>query len=80
MPIHLNALRAYKASARYQRFSAAAKELHVTPVAVGRRVRGLEEWLGVALFVRVSTGRSRLVATESAQRASRPIYAPPALM
>lgn len=69
MPVHLNALRAFEASARHQSFSAAAKELHVTPAAVGQLVRGLEEWLGIALFVRASTGRARLVPTEAAQRA-----------
>lgn len=41
----------------------------MTPAAVGQLVRGLEDWLGVALFVRASTGRSRLAATEAAQRA-----------
>ena len=34
--VHLNALRAFEASARHQSFSAAAAELHVTPAAVGQ--------------------------------------------
>jgi len=68
-PVHLNALRAFEASARHQSFSAAAKELHVTPAAVGQLVRSLEESLGTALFHRSTSGRARLVATEVAQRA-----------
>jgi LysR family glycine cleavage system transcriptional activator len=66
---HLNALRAFEASARHQSFSAAAIELHVTPAAVGQLVRTLEDWLGTPLFVRGSGGRARLIATEAAQRA-----------
>ena len=69
LPIHLNALRAFEASARHQSFSAAAAELNVTPAAVGQLVRTLEEWLGAPLFHRGSSGRIRLVATEVAQRA-----------
>ena len=68
-PVHLNALRAFEASARHQSFSAAATELHVTPAAVGQLVRTLEEWLGTPLFHRGSSGRARLVATEAAERA-----------
>lgn len=68
-PVHLNALRAFEASARHQSFSAAASELHVTPAAVGQIVRTLEEWLGTPLFHRSTSGRVRLVATEAAERA-----------
>ncbi|MBP0619589.1 transcriptional regulator GcvA [Cupriavidus consociatus] len=68
-PVHLNALRAFEASARHQSFSAAASELHVTPAAVGQLVRTLEEWLGVPLFHRASSGRIRLIPTEAAERA-----------
>lgn len=67
--VHLNALRAFEASARHQSFSAAAAELHVTPAAVGQLVRSLEDWLGTPLFVRRSSGRARLIATETAERA-----------
>jgi LysR family glycine cleavage system transcriptional activator len=69
LPVHLNALRAFEASARHQSFSAAAQELNVTPAAVGQLVRTLEDWLGAPLFLRASSGRARLVATEAAQRA-----------
>lgn len=69
LPVHLNALRAFEASARHQSFSAAAQELNVTPAAVGQLVRGLEDWLGAPLFIRSSGGRARLVGTEAALRA-----------
>ena len=69
IPVHLNALRAFEASARHQSFSAAAAELNVTPAAVGQLVRSLEDWLGTALFHRNASGRSRLLATEAALRA-----------
>ncbi|OLL32116.1 LysR family transcriptional regulator [Burkholderia sp. SRS-W-2-2016] len=68
-PVHLNALRAFEASARHQSFSAAAAELHVTPAAVGQLVRTLEEWLGTPLFHRGNSGRVRLIPTEAAERA-----------
>lgn len=68
-PVHLNALRAFEASARHQSFSAAAAELNVTPAAVGQLVRTLEGWLGTPLFHRSASGRVRLVLTEAAERA-----------
>lgn len=74
-PVHLNALRAFEASARHQSFSAAAEELNVTPAAVGQLVRTLEQWLGTPLFHRGTTGKARLVATESAERALPDIQA-----
>ncbi|WP_445354087.1 transcriptional regulator GcvA [Microbulbifer sp. EKSA008] len=66
-PIHLNALRAFEASARYKSFSAAAEELNVTPAAVGQLVRSLEDWLGAPLFHRMKSGKVRLVPTETAE-------------
>jgi len=69
LPVHLNALRAFEASARHQSFSAAAEELNVTPAAVGQLVRTLEDWLGAPLFVRGASGRARLAATDTALRA-----------
>jgi LysR family transcriptional regulator, glycine cleavage system transcriptional activator len=68
-PEHLNALRAFEASARHGSFSAAAAELHVTPAAVGQLVRSLEASLGTPLFHRAASGRTRLVLTDAAQRA-----------
>jgi LysR family glycine cleavage system transcriptional activator len=69
LPVHLNALRAFEASARHKSFSAAAAELNVTPAAVGQLVRTLEDWLGIPLFHRTTSGRARLVTTEAAERA-----------
>lgn len=48
----LNPLRAFEAAARLGSFTLAAAELGVSPVAVGRQVRVLEQHLGVALFHR----------------------------
>jgi LysR family transcriptional regulator, glycine cleavage system transcriptional activator len=69
LPVRLNALRAFEASARHQSFSAAAVELNVTPAAVGQLVRTLEDWLGTPLFHRSASGRIRLIPTEAAERA-----------
>jgi LysR family glycine cleavage system transcriptional activator len=69
LPVYLNALRAFEATARQQSFSAAATELNVTPAAVGQLVRTLEDWLGMPLFLRGTSGRVRLIPTETAERA-----------
>lgn len=74
-PNHLNALRAFEASARHQSFSGAADELNVTPAAVGQLVRTLEDWLGTPLFQRTNSGKVRLVPTEAAERALSDIRA-----
>ncbi|MFJ1311536.1 transcriptional regulator GcvA [Agrobacterium sp. P15N1-A] len=68
-PVYLNALRAFEASARHGSFSEAAEELNVTAAAVGQLVRGLEDWLGMPLFHRSSSGRNRLKPTEAAENA-----------
>lgn len=57
----LNALRAFEATARHSGFQGAARELRVTPGAVGQRVRALELLLGVTLFERE---HNRLLPTE----------------
>ncbi|WP_017876295.1 MULTISPECIES: LysR substrate-binding domain-containing protein [unclassified Janthinobacterium] len=46
----LNSLRAFEAAARLGRMTAAAEELAVTPGAISRQVRQLEQVLGVSLF------------------------------
>jgi LysR family glycine cleavage system transcriptional activator len=48
----LNALRAFEAAARLLSISLAADELNVTPGAVSRQIRQLEEVLGIDLFTR----------------------------
>ena len=52
----LNALRNFEAAARHGSFAGAASELHVTHWAVGKQIRLLEEWFGVALFERRARG------------------------
>lgn len=53
---HLNALRAFEASARLGSFARAGEELGVTPAAVGQQVRILEGYLGRRLFRRTPAG------------------------
>lgn len=65
----LNALRAFEAGARHLSFTRASDELHVTQAAVSHQVKALEEYLGVALFRRLTR---RLVLTE-AGRALLPV-------
>jgi LysR family transcriptional regulator, glycine cleavage system transcriptional activator len=48
----LNGIKAFEASARSGSFAQAADELHVTPAAVSRMVRLLEQRLGLTLFQR----------------------------
>lgn len=52
----LNALRSFEVVAREGSFAAAASCLHVTHWAVGKQIRLLENWLGVALFERHARG------------------------
>jgi LysR family transcriptional regulator, glycine cleavage system transcriptional activator len=58
----LNALRAFEAAARHLSLTKAALELHVTPGALSHQIRGLEEHLGVALFLR---GARAIALTEA---------------
>jgi LysR family transcriptional regulator, glycine cleavage system transcriptional activator len=63
----LNALRAFETVARHGLLSRAAEELLVTPTAVSRHIKNLEDILGVALFDRdngalVLTSRGRSYA------------------
>ncbi len=58
----LNALRAFEAAARCSSFARAAEELSVTPAAVSQQVRGLEQFLGIRLFLRQ---RNTLTLTEA---------------
>ncbi len=58
----LNALKAFEASARHESFTKAAQELCVTQGAVSQQVKGLEDELGVRLFLRE---RQRLALTDT---------------
>jgi LysR family glycine cleavage system transcriptional activator len=60
----LNALRAFEAAARHLSFKLAARELHVTPAAVGQQVKALEARLGVPLFERL---HKQLILTAAGQ-------------
>lgn len=48
----LSALRAFESAARHESAKQAAQELSVTATAISHQIRGLEEALGVSLFVR----------------------------
>ncbi|WP_295555259.1 LysR substrate-binding domain-containing protein [uncultured Hyphomicrobium sp.] len=60
----LNAIRAFEAAARLLSFKDAADELRLTPSAVSRHIRSLEQALGVALFER---GFRQVQLTDKAQ-------------
>ena len=69
----LNALRAFEAAGRLESFNRAAEELHVTPSAISHQIRGLEDFLGIKLFVRhtrrvklAEDGRDLLVTVQNA--------------
>jgi LysR family glycine cleavage system transcriptional activator len=61
---HLNALRAFEATARLGSYVRAADELAVTPAAVGQQVRTLEEYFGSPLFRRLG---HQLILTDAAR-------------
>ena len=48
----LNALRSFECAGRQMSFAKAAEELNVTPGAVSRQIKTLEDWLGAPLFRR----------------------------
>jgi LysR family transcriptional regulator, glycine cleavage system transcriptional activator len=50
----LHDLTAFEAAARHMSFLKASDELHVTQSAISHRIRSLEDFLGVALFIRVN--------------------------
>jgi len=58
----LSALRTFETAARHQSFKKAAEELSVTPVAVTRQVKALEQDLGLDLFTRM---HRRVILTEA---------------
>jgi LysR family glycine cleavage system transcriptional activator len=64
---YLNGIRAFEAAARCGSFVGAAAELNVTPAAVSRMVRLLEDRLGVGLFER-SANRLALTPAGRAYR------------
>ena len=67
--IHLNALRAFEAAARWESFSAAADELHISHSTISHHIKGLEQSLGVQLFER----RNRKVVLTQAGEVLLPV-------
>ncbi|WP_338662167.1 LysR substrate-binding domain-containing protein [Pararoseomonas sp. SCSIO 73927] len=67
----LVALRSFEAAARHRSVTRAAGELSVTPGAVSRGVRALEEELATSLFARSSTGLALTPAGEALFAAAR---------
>ncbi|MCR0982146.1 LysR substrate-binding domain-containing protein [Roseomonas populi] len=67
----LVALRSFEAAARHRSVTRAAGELSVTPGAVSRGVRALEEELGAALFIRSAAGLALTPAGEALFAAAR---------
>lgn len=61
----LNPLKTFEVAARVSSITRAAEELCVTPAAVSRQIRSLEDFLGVQLFDRSG---GRFVLTESGRR------------
>ncbi|SDN72942.1 LysR substrate-binding domain-containing protein [Ensifer sp. YR511] len=70
----LNPLRAFEAAARHESFLAAANELNVTPGAISRQVKTLEEYLGFPLFVRVHNGIEVSAEAKPYQEAMRAAF------
>ncbi|TGC94681.1 LysR family transcriptional regulator, partial [Salmonella enterica subsp. enterica serovar Wilhelmsburg] len=66
-------LHAFEATARHGSFTGAAKELGVTPAAVGQLVRALEDWVGHPLLHRTRSGKERLTLVTEAQDALKEI-------
>ena len=54
----LNPLRSFEAAARHNSFARAAEELSVTPAAISRQVKLLEDYFGVEFFRREPSGIS----------------------
>ena len=70
----LNGVRAFEAAARHGSFKRAGEELNVTPAAISRMVRLLEERLGTSLFER-TPNRLRMTAAGKAYQAGlTPIF------
>ena len=70
----LNGIKAFEASARGGSFARAAAELNVTPAAISRMVRLLEQRLGLALFQRKANGLALTPAGRAYQAGLTPIF------
>ncbi len=63
--VHLNALRAFEAAARLSSFSQAGNELNVSHSTISHHIKGLEQELGVKLFLRENR---QVTATAEAEK------------
>lgn len=66
----LTTLRAFEATARLQGYSAASRELNVTPAAIAQQVRKLEKEIGMSLVRREGRG---LVLSQAGEQLARPL-------
>lgn len=66
----LTTLRAFEATARLQGYSAASRELNVTPAAIAQQVRKLETEVGMSLVRREGRG---LVLTQAGEQLAQPL-------
>lgn len=66
----LTTLRAFEATARLQGYSAASRELNVTPAAIAQQVRKLETEIGLSLVRREGRG---LVLTQAGDQLAQPL-------
>ena len=71
-PVAMGPWRAFLAVARHLNFRAAADELALTQSAVSRQIQGLEEEVGVALFLRHTRAVELTSAGAQLQRAVAP--------
>jgi LysR family transcriptional regulator, glycine cleavage system transcriptional activator len=62
----LNALKAFESAARHLSFKRAAEELSVTPAAISHQIKALEDYVGAALFQRLSRGLELTPAASAA--------------
>ena len=70
----LNGLRAFEAAARLGSFTAAGDELHVSPAAISRLVRLLEERTGTPLFERTANRLRLTPAGRTYQAGLTPLF------
>jgi LysR family glycine cleavage system transcriptional activator len=70
----LNGLKAFEAAARTGSFAEAAAELNVSPAAISRLVRLLEERLGVCFFERAANRLTLTAAGRAYQRGLTPLF------
>lgn len=73
-PPYLNGIKAFEAAARGGGFTAASRELHVSPAAISRMVRLLEQRLGIPLFERRANGLALTTAGLAYHAGLTPIF------